>query len=345
MNKFLKYLAVGLCSFLVVVTTACGSLNQPQTTVQYEARPIEVTQNQTASEFVASMGAVGIDADWAMTPKRGMDAYQSSFPKKFREIGVTHARIRTKNNAPDAQYLKHLGRVVDDTLASGLVPVVAYQADEYKDKPNQANLKKDVGVVRQLAYLLKDKGNEVAIDLMIEPTDALNKNPDALNLYLREAKAAVREISPNRIVFITSIVRSDPANLKLVDPTLYLNDQFVAVQFHGYASGPSKDAIKKERKLWTTGTEQEKQIFRDYIQPALDFRKETGVPIWFGAIMMGNYNEENYYSLQEQIEFARFVNSTLRQANVGYALNSDRMFLNAQGEYTELVPVLQAITK
>jgi Cellulase (glycosyl hydrolase family 5) len=287
--------------------------------------------SSNAQEFVNQMGAVGMDLDWAMSAARGIDSYRSNFPKMLKDAGVTHVRIRTMTTKPDAAFLAHLKGVVQDSLNAGLVPIIAYQADSYKNNPNPSTLAIANEYWKQVSNTFSGFGNQIAFDLIIEPTDALNKNSVDLNQYLKTIKSTVRAISPNRIVFLTSRVRSNPEYLNELDKSLYNSDPNVAVQFHGYASGPSKTNLSK---LWTTGTAQEQKIFEDYIKPAVDFRTQNNVPIWFGAIMFGNYNEGNNYNINQQIVFAKYVNTKLRQLNIPYAINSDRIFIDIdKGDY------------
>lgn len=90
-------------------------------------------------------------------------------------------------------------------------------------------------------------------------------------------------------------------------------------EWHFYASGPSKT---NKEKLWTTGTEKEKQIIIDKINLELDWQKKTGIPTWVGAWMPGNYNDGNDYSVEEQAVFAKFVSSELEKAKIPFAVNN-----------------------
>lgn len=329
-------IAIGVFSVFDLYTSNTSSF-LAQTPLGNFIRPF-----RTAAEFVSSMGAVGLDVDWAMSEGRGINDYKSTYPKKFKDIGVKHVRIRTMMEVPDTAYLNHLKMVVDDSLKAGLTPIIAFQADTFKNKPNDSNLAMEVNYWNKVATVFRSYNNQIAFDLMIEPTDALNQDSLWLNKYLKATKNAVRKISPFRIVFLTSRVRSDPANIKEIDTTLYTKDKYAAVQFHGYASGPSRTVA---RKLWTTGTTEEKKTFTNFIQPAIDFRKSSGVPIWFGAIMFGNYNEGDYYTIEEQINFGKFVNETLRKNKIPYAINSDRVFMDIEsGNFKEdYLKVLKAV--
>ncbi|KGG79391.1 hypothetical protein Y919_12475 [Caloranaerobacter azorensis H53214] len=67
-------------------------------------------------------------------------------------------------------------------------------------------------------------------------------------------------------------------------------------EWHFYASGPSKT---NKRKLWTIGTEEEKQLITNKINIALEWQKNAGIPTWVGAWLPSNYNDGNDYSISE----------------------------------------------
>lgn len=98
-------------------------------------------------------------------------------------------------------------------------------------------------------------------------------------------------------------------------------------EWHFYAAGPSRSNPKKQ---WTTGTEQEKQLVLEKIQIASDWQKSTGIPTWAGAWMPGNYNDGDEYTIGEQCEFAAFVSSSLRDAGIPFAVNSDTKFYDRE---------------
>ena len=116
------------------------------------------------------------------------------------------------------------------------------------------------------------------------------------------------------IMFSIIPVKSFAAQMP-IDPWDYI----YMAEWHFYASGPSKT---NKEKLWTTGTEKEKQIIIDKINLELDWQKKTGIPTWVGAWMPGNYNDGNDYSVEEQAVFAKFVSSELEKAKIPFAVNN-----------------------
>lgn len=95
------------------------------------------------------------------------------------------------------------------------------------------------------------------------------------------------------------------------------------IEWHFYAAGPSKI---NDRKIWTTGTEQERSLTDEKICLALQWQKETGIPTWVGAWMPGNYNDWDDYTINEQITFAGYITRQLTNAGIPFAVNSDTKF-------------------
>ena len=98
-------------------------------------------------------------------------------------------------------------------------------------------------------------------------------------------------------------------------------------EWHFYAAGPSKT---NEKKLWTTGTDEEKALITDKINTALKWQEETGIPTWVGAWMAGNYNDGDDYSVKEQVVFATFMTESLDNAGIPFAVNSDTKFYDRE---------------
>lgn len=274
-------------------------------------------------EYQAMLGC-GMDVDWAKT-MQGIRLYSSQTPQDFARAGVDHVRIRVKEDA-DEKLLVHLERIVQDCLANQLVPIIAYQADAFKNNPSDENLRQVTAWWKTVAERFQDASCLLSFDVMIECTDALNKQPDRLNAMYEHVVAAIRETNPERIVIISPRLRSDPAFLsELVIPSTH--NGYLMAEWHFYAAGPSKS---NPQKLWTTGTEQEKQMIRDKIELAIHWQESTGIPTWVGAWMPGNYNDENEYSVEEQCAFAAFVSASLRNAGIPFAVNSDTKFYDRE---------------
>ncbi|OSA99683.1 UNVERIFIED_ORG: glycosyl hydrolase family 5 [Clostridium botulinum] len=281
----------------------------------------------------------GLDVDWSKT-KDGKEFYNSKTAKDFSDMGIKHVRIRIKDDMDDESF-KILDKQINDCIDNNIIPIIAYQADELKNNPSDKNLSNVVKWWKKVAQHYKDYSYLLSFDLIIEVTDSLNKEPKRLNEIYEEIVNEIRKTNPKRILMISPRVRSNPAYLNdLKIPTKH--NGYLMAEWHFYASGPSKT---NKEKLWTIGTNEEKQIIIDKINLAVDWQKKTGIPTWVGAWMPGDYNDGNNYSVQEQAVFAKFVSSELDKANIPFAVNSDTKFYDRVNNRwnNEMLPVLNAI--
>ncbi|HHJ52962.1 MAG TPA: hypothetical protein ENJ89_07185 [Caldithrix abyssi] len=289
-------------------------------------------------QYVRLLGK-GMNVDWAKT-SRGISFYHKQAVRDFKSRGLGHVRIRIKND-PDENFLVHLDRVVDDCLSAGLIPILAYQGKGFKDSPDSTHLEQAVNWWRVVAQRYRHHSYLLSFDLLIEVSDALSEQTQVLNEFYRRAVTAIREVSPHRIIFISPSHRSNPyylSELKIPDQ----HNGFLMAEWHFYASGPSRT---NPEKLWTTGTESEKNLIRDKIEQAVAWQEETGILTWVGAWMPGNYNKGDDYSIEEQIEFATFLTCQLDRNSIPFAINADTKFYNRETNtwVQEREPVLNAI--
>jgi len=277
------------------------------------------TQPLSPQQYQKMLG-VGIDVDWLKTQK-GMNQYSEQVVKDFKAKGFSHVRLRVKEY-DTKKILPQIKKVVNDCLKNDLIPVLAFQADDFKKNPSADEEERFVQWWGEISQSLQGFPQELSFDLIIEVTDDLNKKPEILNTAYEKAVLEIRKTHPNRNIFISPVVRSAPENLHLLTIPSKANGHILA-EFHFYASGPSKTNPKK---MWITGTPEEKNIIHTKIHTALEWQNATKIPVWVGAWMPSNYNKENNYSLKEQRIFARFVSDELKQANIPFAINSGHFF-------------------
>ena len=286
-----------------------------------------------------SMLGKGIDVDWAKTEK-GINYYSEKEVKDFKDIGIKHVRIRVSKNATK-EMLNHLELVVNDCLNNDMIPIIAYQADDFKNNPTQENMDKVTDWWKKVAERFEGYSYKLSYDLLIECTDTLNKQPDTLNEMYEQTTTAIRSIDNKRIIIISPIVRSSPENLQYLKiPTLHNN--YLMAEWHFYAAGPSKI---NENKKCTTGTDEEKKLISDRIQIALDWQNSNNIPTWVGAWMPSNYNDENDYTVGEQITFSNYMTKSLEKAKIPFAVNADHQFYDSEKNkwINEKFPVISSI--
>ncbi|MEY8321358.1 cellulase family glycosylhydrolase [Lachnospiraceae bacterium 46-61] len=316
--------------------------NEKNQQIEITSNTSDVKENIPISpwEYQKMLGK-GIDVDWSKTNK-GIEFYNKKAVKDFKEAGVSHVRIRVSKDANE-ELFQHLDTQINDCLEYGLIPVLAYQADDLKNNPNENNIQKTIQWWKTVAEHYQQYSSLLSFDLVIEVTDELNKQPSILNDLYEQTVKAIRKTNPYRIVMISPRLRSDPVYLsELKIPSQH--NGYIMAEWHFYASGPSKT---NERKIWTTGTLEEKKLIQDKIDFALAWQESTNIPTWVGAWMAGNYNDENDYSIVEQIKFAKFVVERLEFANIPFAVNADTKFYQRETGLwiEEMYPLFEEIFK
>ncbi len=281
---------------------------------------VAISKKTYSPQEYHKMLGIGIDVDWAKT-KKGIASYSSKDPQIFKKRGFSHVRIRVKDDISN-DLLDQLEKVVKDCLDAGLIPIISYKAEKFKIHPTKKEETKAIEWWNTVATRFAHFPAELSFELMIEPSDAINKHPNILNDYYEKAVTQIRQTNPNRILFISPIIRSAPENLHLLKIPSHANG-FLMAEWHFYASGPSKTNPKK---LWTTGKTAEKEILITKFTTAKNWEEKTGIKTWVGEWMPGNYNKGNNYSIKEQITFATFVTKKLFAYNIPFAVSTDTKF-------------------
>lgn len=161
----------------------------------------------------------GMDVDCSKT-KQGREAYQSKTVDDFRAAGVDHVRIRVRDEFTP-EILAGLDRQINDCLSRGMIPILAYQADAFKNNPCQGTIDQVVNWWKTAAEHYRTKSHMLSFDLMIESSDELNKQPEVLNQMIEQVVTAIRQSNPDRILMMSPRLRSDPSYLsELKVPTL-----------------------------------------------------------------------------------------------------------------------------
>ncbi len=287
--------------------------------------------------FYQSLLGKGLDVTWSEFSKQ-TDTYNQQMVKDFKEKGVSHVRIRVKDDITQ-ELLENLDQQIKDCLDNGIIPVLAYQAHEFKENPCQQTMDHVVQWWKTMAEHYKDYSHLLSFDLMIESSDAVNKMPEVLNELYEQTVSAIRQSNPDRIIMISPRLRSDPYYLhELKIPSAH--NGYLMAEWHFYAAGPDKT---NEKKKWTTGTDAEKKLITDKIAAALEWQRQTGIPTWVGAWMPGNYNKGNTYTVEEQAEFASYMTSALTSAKIPFAVNADTKYYDA--ENNQWIPFMLSVVE
>ena len=271
----------------------------------------------------------GIDVDWwGRSEKNKYGAYSETAVKRFAQQGIKHVRFRLHHYRFTDDDFKRLFSQINTCMQNDLIPIIAFSAKPYKENPNAEEHEKVVKWWKIMAERCKDLSPKVSFDLIVEPSDKVKKDVAELNSLYEDCVATIRKTNPKRIIFVAPPRLSHPEGLKYLKiPSL--SNSYLMAEWHFYAAGPSKTNNKKR---WTLGTAEEKQLIKKSIKVAVDWQKKTGIYTWVGAWMPGDYNKGDNYSVKEQIEFASFMTQQLDKYGIPFAINSDDKFYDYQAE-------------
>ncbi|WP_455051201.1 glycoside hydrolase family 5 protein [Leyella stercorea] len=271
----------------------------------------------------------GIDVDWwGRSEKNKYGAYSETAVKRFAQQGIKHVRFRLHHYRFTDEDFKRLFSQINTCMQNDLIPIIAFSAKPYKENPNAEEHEKVVKWWKIMAERCKNLSPMVSFDLIVEPSDKVKKDVAELNSLYEDCVATIRKTNPKRIIFIAPPKLSHPEGLKYLQAPSQSNGYLMA-EWHFYAAGPSKT---NDKKRWTTGTAEEKQLIKKSIKVAVDWQKKTGIYTWVGAWMPGDYNKGDNYSVKEQIEFASFMTQQLDKYGIPFAINSDDKFYDYQAE-------------
>ena len=317
--KGISLLVIPLLLFtLILPTPAVKSTNTPISPMAYR-----------------DMLGVGINVNWVLF-KKVIQAYTPTVPLAFKEIGFSHVRIRADEDT-DINLLK---KVVDDSIRSGLIPIIAFAGSSLKEDPTQENEEKAALWWKKVAETFQGYPYLLSHDLMIEPAKNINDHIDILNKFYTDSIHYIRAVDPYRIVFVSPPFTS---SIYHVDDLKVPWDGYTMLQWHFFAGGPSP---KNSAKKWTVGTAEEKENIWHYIDSARQWTAKTGIPSWVGAWMPGNYNHGDNISIPQQVAFSRFMSCSLLHARIPFAINAGHQFYDytthqwRQDRYIVLMAVL-----
>ncbi len=235
----------------------------------------------TAALYAQKLG-VGMDVDWART-ERGIREFDPLVVRDFRAKGISHVRIRVADEPTEARLI-HLRKLVEACEQYGVIPIIAYQADSYKNDPKADNEKEVTDWWIAVAHYFGKRSPLLGFDLIYEPADKLNHNAASLNRVYEKTIKVIHSIDADRMIFIAPRLRAAPEDL----PSLKLpahSQNFLLAEWHIFPWGPLKNNGKYP---WTSGTAAEKAAIHNRIATALRWQQKTGHVSWVGGWGVGS---------------------------------------------------------
>jgi len=258
--------------------------------------------------------------------------------------GFSNARIRVDADLSNATYAAHLDRVINDTLAAGLIPILAKKATDLKQDPhNAALLNAYVAWWDDAAERYANATHRLVFDLMVEPAQALGDDIDRLNHAYALATDAIRRTNPTRLLsFAPGHIASPDYLDDLIIPSAAR--PYAMAEWHTFAAGPNPSGSSK--KAWTgNGTAEQRQACVDLVDEAFKWQgSSNGAPTWFGAWMSNDFNKGSHYTVPEQVAFARFICQTVANRNIPWSINTYSIYFGPDDTpVPSLAPVLQVL--
>jgi hypothetical protein len=279
------------------------------------------------------MLGLGLDVNWANF-KWVIKANGYKDAPAFRKMGFDTIRIRFKDpknlKMDEKSYIKYLKKCVRATIRSEMTPVLAFVARDFHDHPSQETMDRALEVWKMVAKAFRGFPYKVSYDLMLEPGGGINRHQDLLNQYYQRAVEEIRKIDKRRIVMVAPRHASNPYYLKdLKIP----KDPYLMVEWHYFAAGPNPR--KPESEIY------------DKPKYAFKWLKEHHLKGWVGAVMPGNYNRGDTYTIEQQKEFIGKVIDALKTYHFPMAINADTQFYDyRQHKFKESrLPVVKFIVK
>ena len=145
-----------VCSVLAASFMASFMSEESTTKVSSEPQNVDVNVERPIDPWVyQTLLGMGMDVDWSKT-NQGRKYYNTQSAVDFAAAGISHVRIRIADKV-DQKLLEGLDRQIRDCLDNGIIPVIAYQANAFKNDPSDKNIEKVVAWWSEVAEHYQDK--------------------------------------------------------------------------------------------------------------------------------------------------------------------------------------------
>ena len=289
-----------------------------------------------------------LDENFNYQPKNIQDVYDRGFRNLRLRCRPTPYEKRY-NSRDFTRFLNKLEEVVDKCIEVGVAPIISWENQDAAAKATEKERKLYLLWWRKVAEKLRDKNYHLSFNLFTElGTGTCEKYGDCsqslrtnINKYNKWTADVVRIIRASggknaQRILILGAPQKTSRNLDLIDRRIYENDPYMLVEWHYYAGGPNKRLLTNPRtgikekggRYWSgDGSEDERQVLKDFIKMAEDFANSGGLLGYFGAWMP----RDNVYGQmqQEEVEnFARFFVNELKMKNIPWSLNALENYYN-----------------
>jgi len=257
------------------------------------------------------------EGDWGHT----LDA--QSF-KIVADAGFDTVRIPVRWSAhtgpgPDykikEQFFNRVSQVIDQALAQDLNIVLnIHHFEELNEKPVE-NTAKFLALWGQIAPRYKDLPKSVYFEVINEPNGAFKG--DLMRDIQRKGFAKIRESNPDRILIMGG---DDWSGIRSLNTIPRIDDPNQVYTFHYYdpfnfthQKAGWTDLKNSGRVNW--GSDADKAELEAAVDTALNFQRQTGVPLFLGEI--GAYEKAPY---QDVVNYTRETRAAFETAGIGWCV-------------------------
>lgn len=196
-------------------------------------------------EVVQQLG-VGLDASWTKFGSE-INSFTKQWPLDMRSRGFRSVRIRAATDTW-AEFVAETDGIymIRESLAAGLVAVLAYQHPDLHTVMNEATRLKTVAWWRDAANALRNDSHSLVFNTFIEvhPNNTL-PYPPLFNAWTADIATAVRETNPTRVLILAP---PGPDVTNLANLTVPADcGEYCMAEWHDWAGGPrysNQDAWK-----------------------------------------------------------------------------------------------------
>lgn len=304
------------------------------------AKAADHTKPLTPQQFVDYIG-YGFTTHYFKT--LDFTLYNKQNIADIKAKNFTNLRVRCRQDLPGLNmtvFLNNLEIVIDDCLEYNVTPIISWIHHEGEAVANETHRQMFLQWWRDVATKLKDKDYRVAFNLFTELgtdectkrgyscAESLRKNPLKTNNWTKEVVDIIRNSGGNnaqRIIILGSPEKT-AKGLDKIDPNIYINETYMMVEWHIYASGPSKRVGSE--KFWEgDGTGLGKQNVDTAINMGKDFMNRTGLLSYF-AEWMPQDNNNGLINQTEAIYFTRYFLQQLKP--IPWSLNTIKRYYNTR---------------
>lgn len=260
------------------------------------------------------------EGEWGMVLEEGFFELvrQGGFKTIRLPTSWTNHAARTAPYRVDPKWFERVDWAIQQASKRGLRIILnIHHYDELNANP-QAEEARYLGIWKQIAERYKNQPSTVYFELLNEPHDQFNNNPELWNSLFLKALAVVRQSNPSRAVIVGPVFWNNIESL----PSLKLpaSDRNLIVTVHFYdpfefthQGAEWVDPSPPLGKVWT-GSAAEQKAIRDSLDMAQAWAAKENRPL-----LVGEFGAYEKADLDSRVRWTSFVRSEFARRGFAWA--------------------------